>query len=85
MLFGLFNALVSFQGYVNKVLAKRLDIFVIVYLNDILIYTKDLRQGHINEIQWILEVLKRYDFYTNFKKCRFYKNEIRFLTYTILA
>ena len=42
MLFSLFNAPATFQGYVNKILAKKLDIFVIVYLNDILIYTKDL-------------------------------------------
>ena len=39
--FGLFNAPATFQGYVNKILAEKLDIFVIVYLDDILIYTKD--------------------------------------------
>ena len=43
MLFGLSNAPAIFQEYVNKILAKKLDIFVIVYLDDILIYTKDLR------------------------------------------
>ena len=37
ILFGLINALVSFQKYINKILAKKLDIFVIVYLDDILI------------------------------------------------
>ena len=41
MPFGRFNALATFQRYVNKILAERLDIFVIVYLDDILIYTKD--------------------------------------------
>ena len=40
MPFGLFNALASFQGYINKILAKKLNLFVIVYLDDILIYTK---------------------------------------------
>ena len=39
--FGLSNASATFQGYVNKILAEKLDIFVIVYLDDILIYTKD--------------------------------------------
>ena len=39
--FSLSNAPASFQGYINKIFAKKLDIFVIVYLNDILIYTKD--------------------------------------------
>ena len=42
MPFGLSNALASFQGYINKILAKKLDIFSIVYLDDIFIYNKDL-------------------------------------------
>ena len=41
MPFGLTNAPASFQEYINKILAKKLDIFVIVYLDDILIYTDD--------------------------------------------
>ena len=47
MLFGLTNALASFQGYINKILAEKLDIFVIVYLDDILIYTDDDGNGHV--------------------------------------
>ena len=41
MLFRLFNAPASFQGYINKTLFKKINIFVIVYLDDIFIYTKD--------------------------------------------
>ena len=41
MLFGLSNTAASFQGYINKILTIKLDIFAIVYLNDILIYTKN--------------------------------------------
>ena len=41
MPFGLSNAQASFQGYINKILAEKLDIFVIVYLDDILIYNED--------------------------------------------
>ena len=48
MSFGLFNALASFQGYINKILAEKFDIFVIVYMNNILIYTKDSGQPHID-------------------------------------
>ena len=55
MPFGLFNTLVIFQGYVNKILAKKLDVIVIVYLDDILIYIKDLGQPHIDVIHWILD------------------------------
>ena len=42
MFFGFSNVPAIFQGYVNKILAKKLDIFVIVYLDDIQIYTEDL-------------------------------------------
>ena len=41
MPFRLFNSPTSFQGYINKILAKKLDLFVIAYLDNILIYTKD--------------------------------------------
>ena len=50
MLFGLSNIFASFQGYINKILAKKLDIFVIVYLNDIFIYTKDPSKAHVNAV-----------------------------------
>ena len=41
MLFSFSNTLATFQGYVNKILSKKLNIFVIVYLDNILIYIKD--------------------------------------------
>ena len=50
MLFGLSNAPASFQGYINKMLAKKLDVFVIFYFNDILIYIKDSGQAYIDAI-----------------------------------
>ena len=51
MFFALFNASASFQSYVNKVLAKKLDVFVIVYLDDILIYIKNVNQSHVEDVQ----------------------------------
>ena len=41
MLFGLSNAPASFQSYINKILDEKVDVFVIVYLDNILIYTKN--------------------------------------------
>ena len=41
MLFGLSHILASFQNYINKLLAEKLDIFVIIYLDNILIYIKN--------------------------------------------
>ena len=51
MAFGLSNAPATFQRYVNKTLAKKLDIFVIVYLDNILIYTKNSGQPHFEAIR----------------------------------
>ena len=50
ILFGLLNALVSFQDYINKILAKKLDIFVILYLDDLLVYINDADQPYVNAI-----------------------------------
>ena len=44
------NKSASFQGYINKILAKKLYIFVIVYLNDIFIYIKETSQAHVNAV-----------------------------------
>lgn len=50
MLFGLSNVSAGFQGYINKILAEKLDVFVIVYLDDILIYTKNEGQSHVEAV-----------------------------------
>ena len=85
MPFGLFNALNSFQSYINKILAEKLDIFVIVYLDNILIYTKDPSQAYVNAIQWVFEELRKNSLFAKLKKCCFYKNEVCFLGYIISA
>ncbi len=50
MPFGLTNAPAMFQGYINKILAKKLDVFVIVYLDDIFIYTESEGEKHVQAI-----------------------------------
>ena len=83
--FGLFNALASFQGYINEILAKKLDIFVIIYLDDIFIYTKDPSQPHINVVCWILDLLRKNSLFPNLKKCQVHQDEVRFLGYVVLT
>ena len=83
MPFGLSNAPASFQGYINKILAEKLDIFMIVYLDDILIYTEDQGQGHVEAVWWVLEILRKNGLFANLKKCRFHKDEVRFLGYVV--
>lgn len=50
MSFGLTNALASFQDYINQIFAEKLDIFIMIYLDNILVYTKDLGQSYISVI-----------------------------------
>ena len=47
MHFGLINAPISFQKYIHKIFTEKFDIFVIVYLDDILIYTDDNGNSHV--------------------------------------
>ena len=82
MPFGLTNAPASFQGYINQIFAEKLDIFVIVYLDDILIYTDD-DEGHVAAIRWVLEQLKKFSLFANLKKFWFYQEEIWFLGYVM--
>ena len=83
MLFSPFNVLASFQRYVNKILAEKLDVSVIVYLNDILIYTKDSGQDHVKVVRWVFRELWKYGLFANLKKCCFYQEEVRFLGYVV--
>ena len=83
MPFGLSNAPVTFQGYVNKILAEKLDIFIIVYLENILIYTKDPSQPHVEAVCWVLDQLQKYSLFANLKKCCFHQDEVCFLGYVV--
>ena len=81
--FGLFNAPTSFQGYINKILSKKLDVFVIIYLDDIFIYTEDQGWGHVEAMWWVRDLLRKKGLFANLKKCRFYKDKVQFLGYVI--
>ena len=85
MPFELSNAVASFQGYINKIRAKKFNIFAIVYLDDILFYIKDPGQSYIEAVRWVLDVLRRHRLFSNLKKCQFHKDKVRFLDYVISA
>ncbi len=83
MPFGLTHTPVTFQGYINKILAEKLDVFVIVDLDDILIYTESEGKKHVQAVQWVLDQLRKHSLYANFKKCRFHQDVMRFLCYIV--
>lgn len=60
MPFGLSNAPTSFQGYVNKILAEKLDMFVIIHLDNILIYTKNPGQLQMEVMRWVFDQLRKH-------------------------
>lgn len=83
MPYGLTNAPAMFHDYTNKILVETLDVFVIVYLDEILIYTKSEGEGYVEAIQWVLDQLQKYLLYANLKKYWLHQDEMRFLGYIV--
>jgi hypothetical protein len=69
--FGLSNALVVFMCLMNDILINYLDKFVIVFLDDILIYSK-LEEEHEHHLRLVFQVLREYQLYGNISTCSFY-------------
>ena len=81
--FGLINAPATFQALINNVLRKYLDIFIIVYLNNILIYSKTEKK-HVNHITQVLQTLQESDLQVKLEKSIFHAKEVNYLGYIIL-
>ncbi len=73
ILFELTDAFTIFQTYINQVLVRLVNVFYMIYLNNILIYFSFLA-GHQSNIKQILKHLQQYKLYVNLKKCIFYTN-----------
>ena len=84
MSFGLFNAPATFQAYINKALADMVDVFYVVYLNDILIYSSLLKE-HWDYIRQVLKCLCKFQFFANLKKCAFAVQQVDFLEFVIFV
>ncbi len=82
MPFGLVNAPATFQRLVNDVLRPFLDISVVVYLDDILIFLDDLEQ-HVKHVKEVLERLAAASLYVKLEKCSFHVKTVEFLGYVI--
>jgi hypothetical protein len=82
MLFGLTNAPMTFQAYINKALNGLVNSICIMYLDDILIYS-DSKENHKYHIHKVFTRLWHFGLYTNIKKREFFVSEVDFLGFII--
>jgi hypothetical protein len=82
MPFSLTNAPAIFQAYINKALSKLIDYFVVIYLNNILIYSKP-GEDYYTYVRIVIERLRKHKLYAKLSKCFFDVEEVEFLGFIV--
>jgi len=82
MPFGVTNAPALFMDYMNRIFRPFLDKFVIVFIDDILIYSRT-KGEHEEHLKTVLEILREKQLYAKFSKCEFWLKEVNFLGHVI--
>jgi len=78
MPFGLTNAPTAIMDLMNRVFKEYLDQFVIVFINDILVYSRSVEE-HESHLRLVLQALRTHELYANFSKCEFWLTHVAFL------
>ena len=84
MPFGLRNALAAFMDLMHRVFQPYLDQFVVVFVDDILIYSQS-EWEHEYHLRIVLQLLRDHQLYAKFSKCEFWLTEVRFLGHVVSA
>jgi hypothetical protein len=84
MSFGLTNALAYFMYLMNSVFMPELDKFVVVFIDDILVYSKS-EEEHAEHLRVVLTRLGNHQLYAKFSKCEFWLREVQFLGHVLSA
>ena len=82
MPFGVTNAPATFQRMMNSLFKEELDDFILVYIDDILIFSRTL-QEHIRHIRIALERLRTAKFYPRLHKCSFFQTHVEYLGFDV--
>jgi hypothetical protein len=82
MSFGLTNASVYFMYLMNKVFMEYLDKLVVVFINDILIYSRS-EEEHEEHLRLVLQKLREHRLYAKLSKCEFWMKQVAFLGHVI--
>ena len=82
MPFGLTNAPAAFMDLMNRVFNPYLDKFVIVFIDDILVYSGSLEE-HAEHLQTVFQILRELQLYAKFSKCQFWLDRVAFLGHVI--
>eukprot|EP00253_Pinus_taeda_P011610 PITA_11610 len=80
--FGLTNAPATFMCLMNSVFHQFLDKFVLIFIDDILIYSRS-KEEHEEHLRMVLQTLREHQLYAKLSKCDFYKEEIQYLGHVI--
>src|SRR5437667_459649 len=84
MSFGLTNAPAFFMYLMNSVFMMELDVFVVVFIDDILVYSKN-EEEHAKHLRIVLDRLREHQLYAKFSKCQFWLKEVSFLGHILSA
>ena len=82
MSFGLTNAPTFFMYLMNSVFKPELNKFVVVFIDDILIYSKN-KEEHAQHLRIVLTRLKKHKLYAKFSKCEFWLDRVQFLGHVL--
>ena len=82
MPFGLTNASITFMDLMNKIFKPYLDRFIVVFIDDILVYSKT-REEHADHLRIVLQTLRDHQLYAKKEKCDFWMTKVKFLGHVV--